>query len=122
MERKIGPRNGMSFTGRGNRQFFHPPSPPRIVFCGRQSDRPLTNSIIAGTDARSRGYDDALLLDTGGYVAEGPGANFFMEKDQVLYTPPSGHILPGITRFTILKLCREHGITVLERNIHPLEL
>ena len=41
MERKIGPRNGMSFTGRGNRHFFHPPSAPRIVFCGRQSDRPL---------------------------------------------------------------------------------
>jgi branched-chain amino acid aminotransferase len=81
-----------------------------------------TNSIIAGSDVRSRGYDDALLLDTGGCVAEGPGANFFIEKDQVLYTPPSGHILPGITSSTVLKLCREVGITVRERNIHPLEL
>jgi branched-chain amino acid aminotransferase len=95
---------------------------PESCFVDAKVTGHYTNSIIAGTDARSRGYDDALLLDTGGYVAEGPGANFFMEKDQVLYTPPTGHILPGITRSTILKLCREVGITVREKNIHPLEL
>jgi branched-chain amino acid aminotransferase len=68
------------------------------------------NSILAATDARSKGYDDALQLDVEGYVAECSGANFFIEKDGVLYTPPHGHILPGITRDTILQLCRNLGI------------
>jgi len=70
------------------------------------------NSILAATDARSKGYDDALQLDVEGYVAECSGANFFIEKDGVLYTPPHGHILPGITRDTILQLCRNLGIPV----------
>jgi branched-chain amino acid aminotransferase len=72
------------------------------------------NSILAGQDARSKGYDEALLLDTEGHVAEGPGANFFVEKNGVIYTPTLGHILPGITRATVLELCREQGIEVEE--------
>ena len=70
------------------------------------------NSILAATDARSKGYDDALQLDVDGYVAECSGANFFIEKDGVLLTAPAGHILPGITRDTILQLCRQLGIQV----------
>ena len=70
------------------------------------------NSILAATDARAKGYDDALQLDVEGYVAECSGANFFIEKDGVLFTAPPGHILPGITRDTILQLCRQLGIQV----------
>ena len=70
------------------------------------------NSILAATDARAKGYDDALQLDVEGYVAECSGANFFIEKDGVLFTSPPGHILPGITRDTILQLCRQLGIQV----------
>jgi branched-chain amino acid aminotransferase len=57
-----------------------------------------------------------------GNIAEAPGANFFMEKNGVLYTPSLGHILPGITRQTVLNICRELDIPVKERNIKPEEL
>ncbi len=70
------------------------------------------NSILAATDARAKGYDDALQLDVEGNVAECSGANFFFEKEGILYTAPPGHILPGITRDTILQLCKHMGIQV----------
>ena len=75
------------------------------------------NSIMACQEAKDNGYDEALLLDTKGYVAEGPGANFFFEKDGVLYTPQKGNILPGITRATVIELCHEAGIEVIEKQI-----
>ncbi|GAB3297064.1 aminotransferase class IV [Hymenobacter tenuis] len=80
------------------------------------------NSIIASTEAKGRGYDEALLLDMNGYVAEGPGANFFFERDGELYTAPQGSILRGITRNTIIDLARESGITVHEKFFKPEEL
>nr|WP_294934463.1 branched-chain amino acid transaminase [uncultured Flavobacterium sp.] len=72
------------------------------------------NSILATTEAKSKGYDEALLLDSDGYLAEGPGSNLFFEKDGILYTPQLGNILPGITRATIVALCEEMNITVKE--------
>ncbi|MEQ8475558.1 branched-chain amino acid transaminase [Fulvivirga sp.] len=75
-----------------------------------------TNSILATQEAKSLGYDEALLLDMHGNVAEGPGANFFIEQDGVLYTPPAGNILPGITRATIIELAKELDITVVEKH------
>jgi branched-chain amino acid aminotransferase len=80
------------------------------------------NSILATTEAKERGFDEALMLDMKGNVAEGPGANFFLEKDGVLYTPPPGSILPGITRATVLEICRELDIPVEERALRPEEL
>ncbi len=80
------------------------------------------NNILATSEAKVRGYDGPLMLDMNGYVGEAPGANFFMEKDGVLYTPTLGHILPGITRQTVLNICRELDIPVVERNIKPEEL
>ncbi len=56
------------------------------------------NSILATQEAKDSGFDEALLLDINGYVAEGPGANIFVEIDGVLFTPQRGSILPGITR------------------------
>src|SRR5689334_22141264 len=75
------------------------------------------NSILATSEAKVRGYDDALMLDMNGFVAEAPGANFFMEKDGALYTPSLGHILPGITRQTVINICRELDIPVHEKKI-----
>ncbi|MCU0357898.1 MAG: branched-chain amino acid transaminase [Cyclobacteriaceae bacterium] len=80
------------------------------------------NSILATSEAKVRGYDEALMLDMHGYIAEAPGANFFLEKDGVLHTPILGHILPGITRQTVINICKELDITVNERNIRPEEL
>jgi len=77
------------------------------------------NSILATTEAKKNGFDEALLLDAQGYVAEGPGANFFYEKNKVLYTPPLGNILPGITRATIIELCKELGMKLEETYFTP---
>lgn len=73
------------------------------------------NSILACQEAKDNGFDEALLLDSNGYVAEGPGANVFYEKDGVLFTPAKGHILPGITRATVIEICKELNIAVEEK-------
>lgn len=80
------------------------------------------NSILACQEAKDNGYDEALLLDIEGNVAEGPGANVFFEKDGVLYTPAAGNILPGITRATVLELCQELQIPVQEKKCSPEEM
>ncbi|MFP9099523.1 branched-chain amino acid transaminase [Flavobacterium sp. RHBU_24] len=81
-----------------------------------------TNSILASTEAKRRGYDEALLLDSSGHIAEGPGANFFYEKNGVLYTCPLGNILPGITRNTIIELAKENDIEVIVKLSTPDEV
>ncbi|WP_143307924.1 branched-chain amino acid transaminase [Chitinophaga vietnamensis] len=73
------------------------------------------NSILASQEAKDKGYDEALLLDMNGYVAEGPGANVFFEKDGKIFTPPLGNILAGITRATVIELCQELGIPLEEK-------
>ena len=75
------------------------------------------NSILATKEAKDLGYDEALLLDMNDFVAEGPGANFFYEKDDVLYTPQTGSILPGITRATVIEICKSLDIEVVEKQI-----
>jgi len=80
------------------------------------------NSVLAFTEAKQRGFDGAIMLDANGFVAEGPGSNFFYEKDGVLYTPPVGNILPGITRQTVLDICRELELPVKEKLFKPEEL
>lgn len=73
------------------------------------------NSILASQEAKAAGYDEALLNDIHGFVAEAPGANVFVEKDGKLFTPGLGNILPGITRATVLELCAELNIPVVEK-------
>ncbi len=80
------------------------------------------NSILATVEAKEKGYDEGLLLDMSGNVAEGPGANFFCEKNGKLFTPPLGNILPGITRATVLEICDELNIPYEVRHLHPAEL
>jgi branched-chain amino acid aminotransferase len=81
-----------------------------------------TNSILATNEAKQKGYDEALLTDLNGFVAEGPGANFFIEKDGVLYTAPLGNILAGITRATVFELAKELGVEVKEKLFRPEEI
>lgn len=74
------------------------------------------NSILACQDAKDNGYDEALLLDAKDFVAEGPGANIFFEKNGKLFTPPAKNILPGITRATVIEICNELDIPVEEKS------
>lgn len=80
------------------------------------------NSILASQEAKANGFDEALLSDMNGFVAEGPGANVFYEKDGKLFTPSPGNILSGITRATVLEICEELGIPVEEKEITTHEL
>lgn len=73
------------------------------------------NSILASQEAKAAGFDEALLNDMNGFVAEGPGANVFIEKEGRLITPPAGNILPGITRATVIEICKDMGIPVEEK-------
>ena len=75
------------------------------------------NSMLALDEAMSKGYDEALLLDSKGNVAEGSGENIFMVSDGVLYTPELTASLNGITRNTIMTLAREIGHEVVETTI-----
>ena len=98
---------------------FQRPNPKGFKIEAKASGH-YVNSILASQEAKAKGYDEALLTDMNGFVAEGPGANVFFEKDGVLFTPSSGNILPGITRATVLEICRELGIPVEER-LFPIE-
>ncbi len=80
------------------------------------------NSMLALDEAMSKGYDEALLLDSKGNVAEGSGENIFMIKDSVLYTPTLTASLNGITRNTIITLAKELGYDVVEKIIKIEEL
>jgi branched-chain amino acid aminotransferase len=80
------------------------------------------NSILASIEAKDKGYDEALLLDCEGYLAEGPGANFFFEKNGILFTPQLGNILPGITRTTVFEIAEKLGIEVRQGLYLPEEL
>ncbi len=80
------------------------------------------NSMLALDEAMSKGYDEALLLDSKGNVAEGSGENIFMVKDGVLYTPTLVASLNGITRNTIITLAKEQGYKVVETTMKIEEL
>ena len=73
------------------------------------------NSILAKREVTKAGYDEALLLDTNGYVAEASGENIFLVKDGVIITPPLTSVLPGITRDCVLTIARDLGLPVQEQ-------
>jgi branched-chain amino acid aminotransferase, group I len=75
------------------------------------------NSIIANAEALDDGYDEALLLDTDGFVAEGAGENLFIVKDGVLCEPEIASALTGITRSTIHALAADLGIPVVTKRL-----
>ena len=93
---------------------FQRPNPKGFKIEAKASGH-YVNSIMASQEAKAQGYDEALLTDINGYVAEGPGANMFFEKNGKLVTPPLGNILPGITRATVIEICKELNIQVEER-------
>lgn len=100
---------------------FQRPNPKGFKITAKASGH-YVNSILASQEAKGKGFDEALLLDMNDFVAEGPGANVFYEKDGKIFTPSLGNILPGITRATVLEICDELGVTVEEKQISIAEL
>ncbi|TVT47991.1 MAG: branched-chain amino acid transaminase [Denitromonas halophila] len=93
-----------------------------VQMCRAKSVSTYTNSILACREARLEGYDEALLLDTDGFVAEGPGENVFVVKRGKLYEPEITSALDGITRRTIHALAADAGLEITARRITRDEL
>ena len=82
-----------------------------------------TNSILANREATDDGYDEAILLDASGFVSEGAGENIFVIKDGVVHTPDlSAGALNGITRNTVLHICKDLGLELIQKRITRDEL
>lgn len=88
-----------------------------VTMCKAKSTGSYMNSMLALQEARSANCDEALLLDTEGYVAEGSGENVFIVRDGILYTPELTSALDGITRDTVIRLAGEISLPVREKRI-----
>ncbi|HET20305.1 MAG TPA: branched-chain amino acid transaminase [Chromatiales bacterium] len=88
-----------------------------ITMCKAKANGNYMNSMLALREALQDGYDEAMLLDAEGYVAEGSGENIFIVRDGVIYTPDLTSALDGITRKTIFLLAEELGLKIVEKRI-----
>jgi branched-chain amino acid aminotransferase len=88
-----------------------------ITMCKAKANGNYMNSILAHKEAETDGYDEALLLDVDGFVAEGSGENIFIVRNGKLFTPDLTSALEGITRDTLIQLAGELGIPVIEKRI-----
>jgi branched-chain amino acid aminotransferase len=96
---------------------------PNTVPATAKAGGQYLNSILAKIESHHSGYQEALLLNEAGFVADGTGENLFVVKDGKLFTPPvSASILMGITRQTIIELAEEEGIEVVEAEIPRADL
>jgi len=85
------------------------------LMCSAKATGHYVNSILASHEARHDNYDEALLLDADGFVAEGAGENVFIVRDGVVTTPPLSSVLPGITRDAVIRILNDAGIPVVQR-------
>lgn len=90
---------------------------PKSTVCDAKIGGHYINSILAAIEIRGTHYHEGIFLDYEGYVAEGPGENFFMVKNGVIYTPCLGTILKGITRDTVITIAKDLGLSVVEKKI-----
>ncbi len=90
---------------------------PNVQMCRAKAISTYANSILAVREARRDGYDEALLLDTEGYVAEGSSENVFIVRDGELLQPDSASALDGITRRTVVALAAEAGLTLRTKRL-----
>jgi len=85
--------------------------------CRAKYSGTYANSILANMEATEDGYDEALLLDVDGFVAEGSGENLFVVKDNKIYEPEIASALIGITRASVHALAQELGYTIVSKRL-----
>ncbi|MBR7059327.1 MAG: branched-chain amino acid transaminase [Neisseriaceae bacterium] len=93
-----------------------------ITMCKAKANGNYLNSIMANTEATREGYDEAILLDAQGYVAEGSGENIFIVRNGKLYTPDLTVALEGITRDTVITIAKDMNLEVIEKRLTRDEL
>lgn len=89
----------------------------KAKICGQ-----YVNSVLAKMEAKKLGFDEALLLDPEGYVAEGSGENIFVVKNKKVFTPTVAAVLEGITRDTVVNILKDMGLELQERRLSRDEL
>jgi branched-chain amino acid aminotransferase len=89
---------------------------PNVSMTSSKTCGEYVNSILAKREVTRMGYDEAIMLDTQGLVAEASGENVFIVRDGVLKTPPLASVLEGLTRDAIVQIARDKGIEVLEQS------
>jgi branched-chain amino acid aminotransferase len=95
---------------------------PETIPCEAKAAGLYMICTLSKHKAESKGFNDAMMLDYRGRIAEATGANIFFIKDNIIHTPEAGCFLNGITRQTIIKMCKDMGLSVVERAIMPDEL
>lgn len=95
---------------------------PETIPCHAKAAGLYMICTMSKHEAEAEGYEDALMHDYRGYIAEATGANIFFQDGRDLHTPTPDCFLNGITRRTVIALAREHGLNIIERHIKPEEL
>ena len=95
---------------------------PRSVVPGAKISGFYAASALVTLEAKQHGFDECVLLDHKGLIAEGPGENIFIVKNKILYTPKPGSILPGITRKTVMQIADDMGIRAVEKDLRINDL
>ncbi|HTN19295.1 MAG TPA: aminotransferase class IV [Pelobium sp.] len=95
---------------------FEKPTPNAIPIKAKITGNYI-NSVMAISEAKRNGFDEAILLDVNGFITETTSANVFIEKNGKLFTPLKTNIMPGITRATVIKIAEQLDIEVEEKNI-----
>ncbi len=88
-----------------------------VTMCRAKANGHYVNSMMALQEALATGYDEALLLDTNGFVMEGSGENLFIVRDGVIYTPDLTSALDGVTRRTVNRIIADEGFRLVEKRI-----
>ncbi|MCK4635507.1 MAG: branched-chain amino acid transaminase [Candidatus Moranbacteria bacterium] len=95
---------------------------PQTTVLGAKISGHYVNSVLASRETKSRGFDEGLLLDFEGNIAEGPVENIIFCKGKEIHTPTIKSILPGLTRASVLTIAEDLGYKIFERDIKPEEL
>src|SRR5947209_17294862 len=113
-----GKRSGVRAKISSWRRIPHDSLIPHAKACGQ-----YLNSVLAKIEASKAGYQEAILLDSHGFVCEGSGENIYVVRDGVVITPPqTAGILDGINRKSVIQIARDLGYEVLERDLARAEL
>lgn len=97
------------------------PNPNSVPVNAKISGNTICN-ILASKEVKGKGFDEALLLDINGNIAQASTANIFFEKNGKIYTPSLGHVFPGITRAVVFEICERLNLQIIEKKIKPTDI
>ena len=103
--------NGISIIKSSHRQYENP------IHSGNKIIGTYFSNTMALHEALDKGADEALMMDKNNFISEGSGENIFLVKDRIIYTPTTNHCLNGITRQSVIKIAKDFGLKVIEKDL-----